>query len=201
MLHVSDLYLLAPELSLTLVALAVMIVDLFVKRRIVTVTVALLGLIIPLGFTISQAFLIDSLVSNHTLAGNHAFFGMLIVDNYAIFFEIVFLVIAAVIILSSYSYLAKYVKAEGEFYTLLLFSVTGMMFMASTSELLTIYISLELTSIPLYVMAGLLRTGERSAEAAVKYVLLGAMSSAILLYGFALLYGLTGTTDLTGIAT
>jgi NADH-quinone oxidoreductase subunit N len=201
MLHVSDLYLLAPELSLTLVALAVMIVDLFVKRRIVTVTVALLGLIIPLGFTISQAFLIDSLVSNHTLAGNHAFFGMLIVDNYAIFFEIVFLIIAAVIILSSYSYLAKYVKAEGEFYTLLLFSVTGMMFMASTSELLTIYISLELTSIPLYVMAGLLRTGERSAEAAVKYVLLGAMSSAILLYGFALLYGLTGTTDLTGIAT
>src|SRR5205823_5279886 len=80
------------------------------------------------------------------------------------------------------------------------FSVTGMMLMASTTELLSIYISLELTSIPLYVMAGLLRTGERSAEAAVKYVLLGAMSSAILLYGFALLYGLTGTTDLTSIA-
>jgi NADH-quinone oxidoreductase subunit N len=109
--------------------------------------------------------------------------------------------IAAVIILSSYSYVGKYVKADGEFYTLMLFSVTGMMFLASTTELLTIYISFELTSIPLYVMAGLLRTGERSAEAAVKFVLLGAMSSAILLYGFALLYGLTGTTDLTGIAT
>src|SRR5205814_1246739 len=99
-----------------------------------------------------------------------------------------------------YSYVGKYVKADGEFYTLLLFSVTGRMFMASTSELLTIYISLELTSIPLYVMAGLIRTSERSAEAAVKYVLLGAMSSAILLYGFALLYGLTGTTDLKGIS-
>src|SRR5205823_13553871 len=73
--------------------------------------------------------------------------------------------------------------------------------MASAGELLTIYISLELTSIPLYVMAGLIRFNERSAEAAVKYVLLGAMSSAILLYGFALLYGLTGTTDLMGIAT
>src|SRR5437660_9757789 len=82
----------------------------------------------------------------------------------------------------------------------MLFATVGGMFMASTSELLSIYISLELTSIPLYVMAGLLRTGERSAEAAVKYVLLGAMSSAILLYGFALLYGLTGTTDLTSIA-
>ena len=73
--------------------------------------------------------------------------------------------------------------------------------MASTTELITIYISLELTSIPLYVMAGLIRANEKSAEAAVKYVLLGAMSSAILLYGFALLYGLTGTTDLMGIAT
>ncbi len=196
MLHISDLYLLTPQLSLIFLALIVMVVDLFIKRRIVTVAVALIGLIVPLGFTISLAFL----TANHALPDVHAFYGMLVVDQYAIFFDIVFLITAAIIILSSYSYVGKYVKADGEFYTLLLFSVTGMMFMASTSELLTIYISLELTSIPLYVMAGLLRTSERSAEAAVKYVLLGAMSSAILLYGFALLYGLTGTTDLTGIA-
>src|SRR5881275_3045467 len=194
-LSANDLYLLAPELSLTVLALVVMVVDLFVKRRAVTVMVALLGLIVPAAFAITQALTLDFSVAHH------AFFNMLVVDQYAIFFNIVFLIIAAVIILSSYSYVGKYVKADGEFYTLLLFSVTGMMFMASTSELLTIYISLELTSIPLYVMAGLLRTGERSAEAAVKYVLLGAMSSAILLYGFALLYGLTGTTDLNGIAT
>ena len=70
------------------------------------------------------------------------------------------------------------------------------MLMASTGELITIYISLELTSIPLYILAGLSRSDARSAEAAVKYVLLGAMSSAILLYGMALLYGATGTTDL-----
>jgi NADH-quinone oxidoreductase subunit N len=197
MLHISDLYLLSPQLSLVLLALVVMVVDLFVKRRIVTVAVALIGLIIPMGFAISQAIL----TANHALPSTHAFFGMLVVDQYAIFFYILFLIIAAVTILSSYSYVGKYVKADGEFYTLLLFSVTGMMFLASTTELLTIYISFELTSIPLYVMAGLLRTGERSAEAAVKFVLLGAMSSAILLYGFALLYGLTGTTDLTGIAT
>ncbi|MGZ3646138.1 MAG: NADH-quinone oxidoreductase subunit N [Ktedonobacteraceae bacterium] len=200
MLHISDLYLLAPQLSLIFLALIVMVVDLLVKRRIVTVAVALIGLIVPLGFTISQAFLVGPMVADHTLPGVHAFYGMLVIDQYAIFFNFIFLITAAIIILSSYSYVGKYVKADGEFYTLLLFSVTGMMFMASTSELLTIYISLELTSIPLYVMAGLLRTSERSAEAAVKYVLLGAMSSAILLYGFALLYGLTGTTDLTGIA-
>ncbi|MGZ3626412.1 MAG: NADH-quinone oxidoreductase subunit N [Ktedonobacteraceae bacterium] len=200
MLHISDLYLLAPQLSLIFLALIVMVVDLLVKRRIVTVAVALIGLIVPLGFTISQAFLVGPMVADHTLPGVHAFYGMLVIDQYAIFFNFIFLITAAIIILSSYSYVGQYVKADGEFYTLLLFSVTGMMFMASTSELLTIYISLELTSIPLYVMAGLLRTSERSAEAAVKYVLLGAMSSAILLYGFALLYGLTGTTDLTGIA-
>src|SRR5438876_4701572 len=200
MFETYDLYLLAPELSLALVAMAVMLVDLFVKQRFVTVTVALISLIIPLGFAISQVFLVGPLVANHTLPSNQAFFGMFIADQYAIFFDIIFLIIAAVMILSSYSYVGKYVRASGEFYTLMLFSVTGMMFMASTTELLTIYISFELTSIPLYVMAGLLRTGERSAEAAVKFVLLGAMSSAILLYGFALLYGLTGTTDLMGIA-
>src|SRR2546421_12039011 len=195
MFHVSDLYLLSPELSLTLLALAVLLVDLFVKRREVTVTVALVGLIIPVGFAISQALTLDFSVPHH------AFFNMLVVDQYAIFFKIVFLLIAAVMMLASSTYVGKYVRADGEFYSLLLFSVVGMMFMASAGELLTIYISLELTSIPLYVMAGLIRFNERSAEAAVKYVLLGAMSSAILLYGFALLYGLTGTTDLMGIAT
>jgi NADH-quinone oxidoreductase subunit N len=75
-----------------------------------------------------------------------------------------------------------------------------MMLMGSTGELITIYISLELTSIPLYILAGLSRTDTRSAEASVKYVLLGAMSSALLLYGMALLYGATGTTDLREIA-
>src|SRR5579884_1192925 len=194
MFHVSDLYLLAPELSLALLALLVMVVDLFVKRPIWTVGVSLGGLVVPLGFVLAQQF------QARFDTPQTAFFGMLIVDRYALFFDIIFLIIAAVVILSSYSYISKYVRAEGEFYALLLFSVTGMMFMAGTNELITIYISLELTSIPLYVMAGLLRTDEHSAEAAVKYVLLGAMSSAILLYGFALLYGLTGTTDLGSIA-
>ena len=193
MLKISDLYLLSPQLSMVFLALAVMVIDLFVKRRIVTVSVALIGLMVPLGLAISQVFLVNP-------SSAHAFYGMLVVDQFALFFNITFLVMTAILILSSYNYVGKYVRADGEFYTLLLFSVTGMMFLASTSELLTIYISLELTSIPLYVMAGLLRTSDRSAEAAVKYVLLGAMSSAILLYGFALLYGLTGTTDLTGIA-
>lgn len=192
--QISNLYELAPELSMALLALVVLAVDLFVKRRVVTVAVSLIGLLVPLGFVLAQQF------SGQYEHPKTIFFGMFIVDHYALFFDIIFLIIAVVMILASYSYIHKYVRSEGEFYALLLFSVTGMMFMASTNELITIYISLELTSIPLYVMAGLLRTDEHSAEAAVKYVLLGAMSSAILLYGFALLYGLTGTTDLGSIA-
>ncbi len=195
MFHLADLYLLAPEATMAILALVVMMVDLFIKRRFITVTVGLVGLVVPLAFSIAQAVTPGFLATPH-----YAFSGMLVIDPYAVFFEIVFILIAAVMLLASYSYVGKYVKADGEFYTLMLFSTTGAMFMASTNELITIYISLELTSIPLYIMAGLLRTGERSAEAAVKYVLLGAMSSAILLYGFALLYGLTGTTDLAGIA-
>ncbi len=194
MLKLSDLYLLSPEATLTILALVVMTVDLFTKRRIVVVATALIGLLVPIGLTISQIF-----VLNFSQA-NHAFFNMLSVDSYSVFFKVVFLLIAFVMILASYDYVTKYVRSDGEFYTLMLFSVVGMMLMASTTELITIYISLELTSIPLYVMAGLIRANEKSAEAAVKYVLLGAMSSAILLYGFALLYGLTGTTDLMGIA-
>ena len=195
MITLNSLYLLSPEWTLTVLALVVMAVDLFARRRRAVMLTALIGLIVPMALAIIQALTLDFSVPHH------AFSNMLTIDSYAIFFEIVFLIIAAVMIVASYDYIEKYVKADGEFYTLLLFSVTGMMLMASTTELISIYISLELTSIPLYVMAGLIRTSERSAEAAVKYVLLGAMSSAILLYGFALLYGLTGTTDLMGIAT
>ncbi len=100
MFETYDLYLLAPELSLALVAMAVMLVDLFVKRLTVTVTAALIGLIIPLGFAISQVFLVGPLVANHTLPSNQAFFGMFITDQYAIFFDIIFLIIAAVMISS-----------------------------------------------------------------------------------------------------
>lgn len=194
MITLNSLYLLSPEWTLTLLALVVMAVDLFARRRRAVMLTALIGLIVPMALAIIQALTLDFSVPHH------AFSNMLTIDQYAVFFEIVFLIIAAVMVVASYEYIEKYVKADGEFYTLLLFSVTGMMLMASTTELISIYISLELTSIPLYVMAGLIRTSERSAEASVKYVLLGAMSSAILLYGFALLYGLTGTTDLMGIA-
>jgi NADH-quinone oxidoreductase subunit N len=197
-INATSIWMLSPELGVVLLGLIVLAMDLFVKRRAVIAIVAVGGLVIPFGLILSLIFgWFGPLPKDNT-----AFFGMLTVDQYAIFFELLFLLIGAVVGLVAYTYTTRFSRATvGEYYAILLFSVAGMMLMGSTRELISIYISLELTSIPLYILAGLSRTDDRSAEAAVKYVLLGAMSSAILLYGMALLYGATGSTDLGEIAT
>jgi NADH-quinone oxidoreductase subunit N len=182
---------LSPQLSLVLLSFLVLGLDLITRRKTLVWIVALAGLAVPTAATFSLSY---------NWFGPHpetAFFGMLTVDSFAIFFDLLFLIVGFGVILVSYQYAEKYLRATaGEYYAIILMSLTGMMLMASTRELISIYIALELTSIPLYILAGLARTDGRSAEAAVKYVLLGAMSSAILLYGMALLYGATGSTDL-----
>ena len=190
-----QIWLLSPELSVTLLSFIVLGLDLVTRRKTVVWVVALVGLLVPLALTFSLAF--NSFGARSTTG----FYGMLVVDDYSIFFKLLFLLIGFSVILVSYQYVEKYLRATpGEYYSIILMSLAGMMLMGSSGELITIYISLELTSIPLYILAGLSRSDARSAEAAVKYVLLGAMSSAILLYGMTLLYGATGTTDLLEIA-
>jgi len=192
----TQIWMLSPELSVVLLGFVVLGLDLVTKRRRLTMAIALTGLLVPLYFTLSLAF---------NWFGSRpatAFFGMLVVDNFALFFEFLFLVIGFGVMLVSLGYVEKYLRVTiGEYYSIILFSLAGMMLMASTGELISVYISLELTSIPLYILAGLARHDARSSEASVKYVLLGAMSSAILLYGMALLYGATGSTDLREIFT
>jgi NADH-quinone oxidoreductase subunit N len=191
----AQIWLLSPELSVVLLAFLVLGLDLVTRRKTLVWLVAFLGLIVPTLLTFSLAF---NWFGDRPTIG---FFGMLTTDTYAIFFKLLFLVIGFSVILVSYQYVEKFLRATpGEYYSIILMSLAGMMLMAGTGELITIYIALELTSIPLYILAGLSRSDGRSAEAAVKYILLGAMSSAILLYGMALLYGATGTTDLTEIA-
>ncbi len=190
-----QIWLLSPELAVTLLSFVVLGLDLVTHRKAITWVTALVGLVIPLALTFSLAF------NTFGSRPSTGFFGMLVVDSYSIFFKLLFLLIGFTVILVSYRYVEKYLRATpGEYYSIILMSLAGMMLMASSGELITIYISLELTSIPLYILAGLSRTDARSSEAAVKYVLLGAMSSAILLYGMTLLYGATGTTDLLEIA-
>jgi len=124
---------------------------------------------------------------------------MLAVDSFAIFFKLLFLGIAALVILASVDYASKLARFQGEYYALVLLSTLGMMLMAATTELISIYIALELTSISLYVLVGFLKD-PKSTEASLKYLLLGAVASAVLLYGMALVFGTTGETQLGEIA-
>ncbi|HLF86860.1 MAG TPA: NADH-quinone oxidoreductase subunit N [Nitrospiria bacterium] len=128
------------------------------------------------------------------------FSGMITLDNYSIFFKGLFLVVAMLAILIS----VKYIKIEeinfGEYYGLILFATVGMMLMSSATDLLTIYISLELMSFSFYILTAFMKKDMRSREAGIKYFLTGAFTSGLILYGIAFLYGLTGSTDLGSIS-
>ncbi|MBM3946463.1 MAG: NADH-quinone oxidoreductase subunit N, partial [SAR202 cluster bacterium] len=126
--------------------------------------------------------------------------GILRVDDFSLFFTAFFLILGVVMVLASAQYVRQSLTHPGEYYGILLFSIVGMMLMAASGELLTAYISLELLSFSLYILASYARTEPKSNEAGVKYVLLGAFSSALLLYGISLVYGAVGATRFEDIA-
>ncbi|MDO8674141.1 MAG: NADH-quinone oxidoreductase subunit N [Dehalococcoidia bacterium] len=183
-----NLSLLGPEIILGIVAVVIILLDLVVAKKGVLAAVGVYGVVVAALF-------------NATLIGptQQTFNNMLVSDSFSILFNFAFLGIAALVILSSVEYSRRFRRSQGEYYALILFSAAGMMLMASTRELISIYVALELTSISLYVLAAFLRDG-KSTEAGLKYLLLGALSSAVLLYGMALLFGLTETTDLGKIS-
>ena len=120
--------------------------------------------------------------------------GLISIDGYSLFFRAVFLVMGIVVILSSVEYVRRNLEYPGEYYAILAFAVVGMMLMSASRELLTAYISLELLSFSLYVLVSFDRYNPRSNEGGTKYILLGAVSSALLLFGISQIFGLTGTT-------
>jgi NADH-quinone oxidoreductase subunit N len=181
--------LLIPELTLAGVAIVVILLDLVVPRKGLLPVVSIAGVVVAAGFAIAMWG-----------GGSQALFNnMLAVDNFAIFFKLLFLAIAALVILASVDYVSKFARFQGEYYALVLLSALGMMLMAATAELISIYIALELTSISLYVLVGFLKD-PKSTEASLKYLLLGAVVSAVLLFGMALVFGFTGQTHLGEIA-
>jgi NADH-quinone oxidoreductase subunit N len=129
-----------------------------------------------------------------------AYTGMFVADRFAAFFKVVFYLSTVLTFLLSWKYAEIEGIAMSEYYVLLLFALSGMMIMASATDLLSIYVGLELTAFCTYVLTGFLRQQRRSNEAALKYVILGAVSTGIFLYGVSLVYGLTGTTQLDGMA-
>ncbi|MBN2231796.1 MAG: NADH-quinone oxidoreductase subunit N, partial [Deltaproteobacteria bacterium] len=132
--------------------------------------------------------------------GNGPIFNqMLAVDNFAVFFKVLFAGIAFMVVLASSGYDEKFSRFRGEYYALILIATLGMMLMASTTDLIAVYISLELTSISLYILVSFLKD-RQSTEASLKYLLLGATASAVLLYGMAFVFGSTGQTQFVEIA-
>jgi NADH-quinone oxidoreductase subunit N len=131
----------------------------------------------------------------------YSFSGMWVVDNYSRFFKLIFLLGTLLTILISIKYLEDEAMQHGEYFALILFATIGMMIMASGAELITIFLGIELMSISLYALTGYTRTRMISNEAALKYFLLGSFATGFLLYGIALIYGSTGTTDIKGIST
>ena len=128
-----------------------------------------------------------------------AFANSVVLDDFTTFFSFLFAAIAAAIILSSQDYAKRFGSYEAEFYALILFAASAMLLLAASRDLILIFVALELTSICQYILAALQRD-ERSTEAGVKYLLLGATASAVILYGMAFLFGLTGTTRLVAPA-
>jgi len=184
-----NLALFIPEITLLVIAAIVILLDLFIEQKRWLAQVSISGLVIAGGVTIAM------------WGGSYPaiFNNMLAVDNFAIFFKMLFLGIAFLVILSSTDYVSKFSKFQGEYYALVLLATLGMMLMAATTNLIAIYIALELTSISLYALVGFLKD-KKSTEASLKYLLLGAVASAVLLYGMALIFGFTGKTQLGEIA-
>ncbi len=184
-----NLTLFVPELTLAAVAVAVILLDLFVRDKRWLAWLSLAGLVTAGGVAIGMW---------HGDYGT-LFNNMLAVDGFAIFFKVLFAGIAILVVLASTDYVSKFERFQGEYYALILTATLGMMLMAATADLISLYIALELTSISLYVLVGFLKD-RKSTEASLKYLLLGAIASAVLLYGMALVFGFTGQTQLGAIA-
>ncbi|HEX9501283.1 MAG TPA: NADH-quinone oxidoreductase subunit N [Thermoanaerobaculia bacterium] len=156
------------------------------------------AMLILLAITAASVIICSNVVEN--LPQTAAFSSMFALDGFAIFFKLLFVVAIAMIALLSDDFLRESRYSAWEYYSLLAFALVGMMFMASGIHLASIYIGLELMSLSSYILAGFFKNEEKSTEAAMKYFVLGTVSSAILLYGISLIYGVTGSLNLMTIA-
>lgn len=188
-----DYHALAPEIVLAGGICLIILVDLFTSESKKWLTASLTGFV-----------LLGALIPVLTLAVadepvRSLFDGRYVVDEFALVFKALFLIAGYVVVLMSQNHIEEGDYYQGEYYTLFLTSVTGMVLMASSRDLVSVFVSLEMLSIPAYMLATWRKRDRKSNEAGVKYYLLGVLASAIMLYGMSLLYGVTGTTLLTEI--
>ncbi|HJS25491.1 MAG TPA: NADH-quinone oxidoreductase subunit N [Pyrinomonadaceae bacterium] len=192
----AELQLIAPELILTACACVALIMEVILpyRKSKLTAYFSLVG--------VALAFI--SLAAQWWFMGNllpDGFYGMVRIDGFALLFKAIFLVSAAFAIGISTRFLDIEGEQHGEYYALILFATVGMMFIACGYDLISLYISLELMAITFYVLVAFTKREKKSNEAAMKYFLLGAFSSGVLLYGMSLIYGIAGSTNIGTIAT
>jgi len=193
LINVSDLRLIAPELILTVAACVALVMEVILpyRKSKLTAYFALAGIalaFVSLALQVSGPMPIEG------------FYGMVRIDGFAILFRIIFLISAALAIGISTRFLDIEGEQHGEYYSLILFATVGMMFIACGHDLISLYISLELMALTFYVLVAFTKREKKSNEAAMKYFLLGAFSSGVLLYGMSLIYGVAGSTNIGEIA-
>jgi NADH-quinone oxidoreductase subunit N len=187
----SDLYTILPTILLVAWACVLLLVDLFIPKghKGWTALLAAVGLAGTLGVTLAQA--------GRELS---AFGGMVVLDGFSSFLNILFLASGIGAIAIAYGYLKRMSLERGEYYTLMLFSISGMLLMAQAADLIVTFLALELLSIPLYVLAAFARPRADSEEAGLKYFLLGAFATGFVVYGITMVFGATDATALSNIA-
>ena len=195
----NDYVLALPITLLTLFALGILLIDLMLppESKWVNGVTAFIGVLFATGGVIKIQLWMQATPAAST--GSLGMMRTMLVDRFALYFFYLFLASTAISILMSMRYMQTEHENHGEYYTLMLLSVVGMMCMAAGFDIVLIFIGLELMAISTYVLVGFLRRDRRSNEAALKYLLLGAFSSGIFAYGLSLLYGLTGSTNLGAI--
>ena len=186
----NDLYVLLPMLVVIAWALVLLLVDLWIPRgnKGITAGLAAIGMAAALGLTLSQR--------GQSLEG---FGGMAVLDSFSVYMNVIILVSGLAAVALALDYLKKMEIERGEYYVLLMISVSGMMLMTQAHDLIMVFLALEMLSMPLYVLAGFDSNRFASGEAALKYFLLGAFTSGFLLYGVALIFGATSYTSFSGI--
>ena len=206
LINVHDLQLIAPELILTTIACLALVMEVILPYKLSkwTAYFSLAGIALALISLAAQFKSIGGSFNLNALQGVTAidgFYGMVHVDGFALVFRAIFLIAAALTIAISMRYLDIEREQHGEYYALILFATVGMMFLGSGYDLISLYIALELMAITFYVLVAFTKRQRRSNEAGMKYFLLGAFSSGILLYGMSLLYGIAGSTNLGEMGT
>ena len=177
-----------PELILSIFGILVMVLDAFMDEEKSEKTLGVIAFVGTTAALASTAYMAQS--------PGLAFFNTIRVDSFSIFFNFLVIAIAAVVILSSFEYMAVQKIQAGEYYALILFGTVGMSLMCSAIELVLIFIGLEISSISTYILAGFRRNDASSSESSLKYFLLGSFATAFFLYGVALMFGATGSTNI-----